>query len=46
MNGPERFLVDRHCLLYDNKLMNNVLTLLNCDTGYGSTVHIILHLRD
>src|SRR5258706_8565682 len=29
MNEPERFLVDRHCLLYDNKLMNNVLILLN-----------------
>ena len=25
--------------------MNNVLTRLNCDTRYGSSVHVILHLR-
>ena len=32
--------------LHNNKLVNNVLTHLNCDTRHGSSVHIIPHLRD
>ena len=46
MNEAELFPVDRQRLLYNSKLMNDVPALLNCDTRYGSTVHVIHHLRD
>ena len=46
MNEAELFPVDCQCLLYNSKLMNDVPALLDCDTRYGSTVHMILDLRD
>jgi hypothetical protein len=42
VNEVERFLVDRQCLFLQ---MNSGFTLIDCATGYGSTVHVVLQLR-